>query len=124
MLDFLGSIDAKPNTLQIMLHTLSLFARNNNRIYTLSCGVHACIPEIVQTLQERFPDTTIVFDPMNTCISIGPEIGHFKWKKGVHGQFCIRPTGISWLGCWLQSILSHRVTSGFFLVAHQFGKIH
>ena len=58
-----------PNTFQIMLNTLSnLIPRRNLNL--LKCGVQACIPEILRKVQERFPDTTIVLDPMNTYIYI------------------------------------------------------
>lgn len=66
---FIGHNDAKPNTFQIMLNTLpNLIPRRNLNL--LKCGVQACIPEILRKVQERFPDTTIVLDPMNTYIYI------------------------------------------------------
>jgi len=60
---------SKPNTFQIMLNNHNLFTRRNHNLMP-SCGVQACIPEILRKVQERFPDTTIVLDPMNTYIYI------------------------------------------------------
>jgi hypothetical protein len=66
---FIGHNDAKPNTFQIMLNTLSSRIPHRN-LNLLKCGVQACIPGILRKVQERFPDTTIVLDPMNTYIYI------------------------------------------------------
>jgi len=66
---FIGHTDAKPNTFQIMLNNHNLFTRRNHNLMP-SCGVQACIPEILQKVQKRFPDISIVLDPMNTYIYI------------------------------------------------------
>jgi very-short-patch-repair endonuclease len=59
----------KPTTLQIMLNdSTTLFTRSHNDMP--SCGRHVFIPEILRKVQERFPDTTISLDPMNTYIYI------------------------------------------------------
>ena len=58
-----------PNTLQIMLNNPTYFRRQDRSLMP-SCGVRECIPEILRKIQERFPDTTMSLDPMNTYIYI------------------------------------------------------
>lgn len=66
----LVSYDSKPNTLQIMLNSLPTHNIRLSHNDMPSCGVRAFIPEILRKVQERFPDTTISLDPMNTYIYI------------------------------------------------------